>query len=111
MPGAMSIWEHDPYEAVVAELCADPAVRRARMMGMPSVTRAGKMFAGLWHGELVVKLGSGRVDELVESARAERFDPIGGRPMKDWAAVPEPVDDWLSLAEEARELLAASQTG
>jgi TfoX-like protein len=94
----------DSYEAVVAELCADPAVERTQMMGMPSLKLGGKLFGGTWGGELVVKLGRERVDELIAAGRAAPFDPSGrGRPMKDWALVHEPADDWLALAEEARD--------
>jgi hypothetical protein len=94
----------DPYEAVADELCADPAVERTQMMGMPSLKLAGKLFGGSWEGELVVKLGRERVQELIAADRAAPFDPSGrGRPMKDWALVPEPADDWLALAEEARD--------
>jgi len=94
----------DPYEAVVAELCADPAVLVTQMMGMPSLKVDGKLFAGLRDGELVVKIGRERVGELIAAGRAAPFDPSGrGRPMKDWALVHEPADDWLALAEEARD--------
>ena len=95
---------NEPFEAVVAELCADPAVERTQMMGMPSVKLGGKLFCGVWDGELVVKLGRERVGELAAAGRAVAFDPSGrGRPMKDWALVAEPADDWLALAEEARD--------
>jgi TfoX/Sxy family transcriptional regulator of competence genes len=91
------------YERVVAELCADPAVTPTKMMGMASLKADGKLFCGEWDGELVVKLGRARVDELVAAGRAAPFDPSGrGRPMKDWALVGAPDDDWLALADEAR---------
>jgi TfoX/Sxy family transcriptional regulator of competence genes len=96
--------ENEAYEAVVAELCADPAVVVTQMMGMPTLKADGKMFCGEWEGELVVKIGRDRVGELIAAGRAAPFDPSGrGRPMKDWALVAEPADDWLALAEEARE--------
>jgi TfoX-like protein len=94
----------EPFEAVVDELSADPAVERTQMMGMPSLKLGGKLFCGAWEGELVVKVGRERVGELVDAGRAAPFDPSKrGRPMKDWALVPEPADDWLALAEEARD--------
>jgi TfoX/Sxy family transcriptional regulator of competence genes len=93
---------NESYEKVVAELCADPAVQETQMMGMPSVKADGKLFCGVWEGELVVKVGRERVDELVAAGRAAPFDPSGrGRPMKDWALVGQPDADWLALAEEA----------
>ena len=97
----------EAYRRIVDELRADPQVSEALMMGMPSLKRGSKMFGGFRHGELLVKLGRERVDELVAAGRARPFDPSGaGRPMKDWALVPEPDDDWLALADEARAAVA-----
>jgi hypothetical protein len=94
----------NPYDVVVAELCADPAVQETKMMGMRSVKLGGKLFCGEWEDALVVKVGRERVDELIAAGRASPFDPSGrGRPMKDWALVGEPAGDWLALAEEARD--------
>jgi TfoX/Sxy family transcriptional regulator of competence genes len=97
----------EAYRRVVEELRADPEVSEALMMGMPSLKRGSKMFGGYRDGELLVKVGRERVDELVAAGRARPFDPSGaGRPMKDWALVPEPDDDWLALADEARAFVA-----
>ena len=97
----------EAYRRVVDELRADPEVSEALMMGMPSLKRGSKMFGGYRDGELLVKLGRERVDELVAAGRARPFDPSGaGRPMKDWALVSEPDDDWLALADEARAFVA-----
>ena len=97
----------ESYRAVVEELKADPEVSETLMMGMPSLKRGKKMFGGLRGDELVVKLGRERVDELIAAGRAREFDPSGaGRPMKDWALVSEPTDDWLALADEARAFVA-----
>jgi hypothetical protein len=93
----------EAYRRVVHELRADPEVSEALMMGRPSLKRGSKMFGGFRDGELLVKLGRERVDELVTAGRARPFDPSGGgRPMKDWALVGEPTHDWLALADEAR---------
>ena len=63
----------------------------------------GKIFAMLVRGELVVKLASERVDELVTSGVAARFDAGKGRPMREWAAVgPSASRRWRGLVEEAR---------
>jgi hypothetical protein len=46
---------------------------------------AGKIFAILSEGRLVVKLPKARVDEMVEGGEGERFDPRrNGRVMKEW---------------------------
>jgi TfoX/Sxy family transcriptional regulator of competence genes len=94
--------EPQPYREVVEALLADPEVTETQMMGMPALKRGSKMFGGLYEGELVVKIGRERAQELIASGRAAPFDPSGrGRAMKDWAVVHAPHDDWLALAGEA----------
>jgi len=64
---------------------------------------SGRIFAMLVRGELVVKLPKDRVDELVDSGAARRFDAGRGRPMKEWASVSSSVSRrWKALVEEAR---------
>jgi TfoX/Sxy family transcriptional regulator of competence genes len=96
----------DPYREVVEELLAeDGDVSETKMMGMPTLRVGRRRFGGAFDGELVVKVGRERAQELIEAGRAQAFDPSGrGRPMKDWAQVHQPADDWLALAEEAKEL-------
>ena len=105
----MSAAESEAYVRLVeALLASDPSVSEAQMMGMPSLKRGSKMFGGFRGGELLLRIGRERAAELIESGRARPFDPSGrDRPMKDWALVPEPDDDWLALAEEAKARLDA----
>jgi hypothetical protein len=91
------------YREVVEALLTDPAVSEAQMMGMPAVKLGSKMFGGFFDGNLVVRIGRERVEDLISSGRALPFDPSGrDRPMKDWAQVPEPNAEWLALATEAK---------
>lgn len=39
--------------------------------------------------------------ELVSDGRGERFDPGGGRVMKEWCEVHDAKTDWVALAREA----------
>jgi hypothetical protein len=95
----------EAYRAVVHELLADQTVSEAQMMGMATVKVGKKMFAGLApDGSLALKLGASRAAELFASGRGAPFDPSGrGRPMGGWVMLGEPSDDWLQLAEEAKE--------
>ena len=76
--------------------------------------RAGKLgkkvFCIEFDGDVVVKLGPERVQELVGAGTAAVFDPMGGRPMRGWARVPpgsgDPVAAWLALAEEAKAVVS-----
>jgi hypothetical protein len=68
----------------------------------PGLRIHGKIFAMLTGGRLVVKLPKARVDELVASGSAVRFEPGAGRVMREWASVtPDSAGDWADLADEA----------
>lgn len=78
-----------------------------RAFGSTSLKTEGRIFAMLVKGRLVVKLPRGRVDELLESGRGERFDPGHGRIQKEWLVVASDADDdWLALATESETFVA-----
>jgi hypothetical protein len=55
--------------------------------------------------EFVVKLPTGRVDELVASGKGKPFDPGHGRVMKEWVVVRTGTKNWVELAGEACEFV------
>lgn len=71
---------------------------------------AGKIFAMLVKGELVVKLPKDRVAELSASGTGHPFDSGNGRLMKEWISVPTQAGRrWPALAEEAREFVGPAE--
>lgn len=103
----MSDTPQDSAEArfgqLAARFAADPDVIEGTGFGSaPGLRVEKKIFAMLVKGELVVKLPKDRVDELVASGQAGRFDPGHGRLMKEWVAIPvDAADVWEGLAAEA----------
>lgn len=87
------------FEAAVAPLLADPLVGRGRKRHCVDV--AGKVFAMVSGGRLVVKLPRARVDELVERGAGDRFR-LGGRAMAEWVALPVELAEPGPLVAEAR---------
>jgi hypothetical protein len=91
------------YEQIAGDLVARGLAGRAKMFGMPSLKARGKAIGGFFNGDMVFKL----TDEASRSAalaleEAHPFDPMGGRPMKEWVQVPAAhADEWPRLAEEA----------
>jgi len=102
------------YENVCRSLLDEPAVTHESDAG-PHRTGFGssalkvddKIFAMLVKDWLVVKLPEHRVDALVTLGEGERYDPGGGRFMKEWATVgPQAHERWLDLAREALEFVS-----
>lgn len=104
----------DPRERY-DEICDDLAARNAdvvlgQMMGMPAIKAGGKMIGGFFAPAeaMVFKLPVADARERALAFEgATLFDPMGGRPMKEWVQVPAAhADAWPSLAERALELRA-----
>jgi hypothetical protein len=86
----------------LAESLAPQGVVVSRMFGMPSLQANGTAIAGLWGDALVVKLPPASVQAAMELQGVGLFDPMGGRPMKEWVVVPRThARRWAELAETA----------
>jgi hypothetical protein len=97
MPDPQSEYDH------VANLMAlQPGVSRAKMFGMPSVMVNGKAFAGLSGESMIFKLTGEDHQAALALEGAKLFEPMAGRPMKEWVSVPiDQSVSWLELAGAA----------
>ena len=75
-----------------------------------SIRVGSKTFAMLRNSELVVKLSTQRVDQLVVSGIGARFDPRHDRrPLKEWIAIPaRRGNHWEQLANEPRQFVSSA---
>ena len=90
------------YDELADDLAArNDDVELGKMFGMPTIKRAGKATSGLWQDSMVFKL----TDEVKREQAlegAESFDPMGGRPMREWVVIPVThSDEWPRLAKDA----------
>jgi hypothetical protein len=97
------------YEGIADDLVArNPDVELTQMMGMPAIKAAGKLVGGFVRSAdaMIFKLpDAGAHERALALAGAALFDPMGGRPMREWVQVPAAhADDWLALAEQALAL-------
>jgi hypothetical protein len=78
-------------------------VERGKMLSASGLRdpAAGKFFAFVTRGQLVVKLPAGRVTDLIASGEGRVFDAGRGRPMKEWVGL-SPADE-TACAEYMRE--------
>ena len=104
----MSFDAQAAYEAVVTEMLATSPTTSGKMFGMPTLKNsAGKAFAGYTEGAMVFKLGGASHTEALALSGASLFDPMGGRPMKEWVVVPnEHVSRWLEFARNGFDYVA-----
>ena len=90
------------FDHVANLMALRPGVSRSKMFGMSSVKVNGKAFAGLSGGTMTFKLGSEARQQALAIEGAKLFEPMAGRAMKEWVAVPpEQSEHWLELAEAA----------
>jgi len=97
-------WTKSPQGLVdlfAESLPDDPRVERRRMFGYPAIFVRGNMCAGLFGDGMFARLSAD--DRAALPGGGAPFEPMPGRPMKDYALVP---DDVLADDERLAEVLA-----
>src|ERR1700674_1578663 len=95
------------YDSIAASMTKKGGVEASQMFGMPTLKVKGKAFAGLFNDAMVFKLKGVHHAAALALAGAKLFDPMGGRPMKEWVQVPMKYGcSWVKLAESARDYVA-----
>jgi hypothetical protein len=91
------------FESIVEQLAEEaPDVSAGKMFGMPIIKVAGKAIGGPRDEGFVFKLDEAARAKALKLEGAHPFDPMGGRPMKEWVVVPEQhVKRWLGFAQDA----------
>ncbi len=94
-------WLVELFDAQIADL---PAQRRL-MFGYPAAFASGQLACGLFEDGLMVRLPRDERARLLALPGAKVFDPMGGRPMKEYALLPpdlleddEAVHAWMEKA-------------
>lgn len=100
-PGSGKFPKMDPaaktfFEAIVP---TRPGVEVRPMFGHLAGFVHGNMFVGLFGPHVFVRLGSGEREELMAETGTSPFEPMPGRPMKEYVVIPSA---WRSEPERAR---------
>ena len=87
----------DLLERMESLLAALPA-RKRLMFGTAAwfVDSNAQMFAGVWGDRVNVRVGKDAVSELVDGGKADPFEPMPGRPMKEYVLL-----DAASVSDDA----------
>jgi TfoX/Sxy family transcriptional regulator of competence genes len=82
-----------------------PGVQRRQMFGYPAAFTNSQMFASLFQDEMILRLSD--VDRRVLGEKGgQPFEPMPGRPMREYMTVPEPIRE---SASELRTWLTKAQ--
>ena len=66
----------------------------------------GKSAAMFWKECIIVKLEAKDVGTAIKLKGAKHFDPMGGRPMKEWVQIPfAHSKEWKPLARKAMKYI------
>jgi TfoX/Sxy family transcriptional regulator of competence genes len=95
------------WKKVSSEMCdiLDDALKgfpseKRRMFGTPAYFVNNNMFAGAWQDVIILRLSPTDREEIRKvSDEVVPFEPMEGRPMKEYMAVPEP------FASDRREFI------
>jgi hypothetical protein len=91
----------------LAESFAARGATRSKMFGMPVLKAGGKVFAGTYGDAMTFKLGPDDLERARTLTGVEAFEPMKGRPMKEWVLVPlAQAKRWSDLAERAFDYLS-----
>lgn len=102
-PGKWSTSPPELVELFDAVMPGPPAVTR-KMFGYPAGFVNGHMFAALHEHRFIVRLGESDRAELLAVEGAHAFEPMAGRPMREYVVVPpallspEAVAPWVERA-------------
>jgi TfoX/Sxy family transcriptional regulator of competence genes len=84
----------------VALLPKAPGVTMRPMFGNYAGFVNGNMFLCLFGSQVAVRLDEAGRDELLSAAGSEPFEPVPGRPMREYVVLPAGWRDTAELADE-----------
>ncbi len=90
-------------------LLSTAPVQRKNMFGTTAwfLESNDMMFVGAWGDGIMVRVGAERTLSLIEAGDAESFDPMGGRPMREYVLLNADRiaedDDLLRWLDEASD--------
>lgn len=80
----------DLFDGVVPD---DPRLVRRKMFGYPAAFVNGNMCMGLHQDDFIVRLSPEDRDEIKDSHGAAAFEPMKGRPMREYISLPADILD------------------
>jgi len=80
-------WVVSLFDAAIEGL----PLQRRKMFGYPAGFANGQMCCGLFGKQFFLRLGENDRGELLRIEGASEFDPMGGRPMREYVVLPDSI--------------------
>ncbi|TMA28557.1 MAG: TfoX/Sxy family protein [Deltaproteobacteria bacterium] len=80
-------WLVDLFTALQEEVGGTPR----QMFGYPCAFENGQLFTGLFQDGMFVRLGEAERARLLAEKGAKQFEPMMGRPMREYVVLPPPM--------------------
>ena len=90
------------FESVLPD---DPRVQMRPMFGNVAGFLNGNMFIGLFGNDLLMRLSEGDRNQLLREEGTAIFEPVEGRPMKEYVSIPQ---SWRDEPDRVRGWVARS---
>jgi TfoX/Sxy family transcriptional regulator of competence genes len=81
-----------------ASVLPGPPVTGRKMFGYPAGFVNGNLFMSLFEDQMILRLPEGARQELLKKNGTKQFEPMKGRPMKEYVCVPK------SMLKDRKEL-------
>jgi TfoX/Sxy family transcriptional regulator of competence genes len=88
------VWRKSPDDLIApfhAALPKDLRIEHRKMFGYPCAFVAGNLFAGLHQESVIIRLSKDDRAATLAKDGAQLFEPIPGRPMREYVTVPAGV--------------------
>ena len=96
------------HETILNNMLKDvPSARPGKMFGYPAYKVNGKLAVGLYETGIVAKVGPERAKALMGQPGISAFEPMAGRPWKDWVLLTDHFEKHRPIFEEAVEYVLA----
>jgi TfoX/Sxy family transcriptional regulator of competence genes len=82
------------FERVVQDL---PGSETRKMFGYPAAFVSGQMYCSLFQDRMMIRLSERDRGAFLERFQAKAFEPIPGRPMREYVEVPEALVNNVSM--------------
>ena len=82
-------WRKSPQDLIdlFESVMPGPPATQRKMFGYPAGFVNGNLFMGLFQDDLILRLPDSRRQELLAANKVKLFEPMPGRPMREYVAV------------------------